>query len=157
MSLILTLYSCPVNLQILQNWEMDRLLLRSSHWRPLNLLLLCLWLLPLLRVCQGNSPLIEDLKSECQRVRSNVTVRYPGCEPSTIVVNICHGACLSSLQAIADPPYLQLHCNSCRASSFSTKKRRVDFVCNGKVESHRVFFPHAHDCGCISNSLPLSG
>ena len=135
---------------------MNRLLLRS-HWRPLNFVLLCLCLLPLLRMCQGNSPLIAELTSECERVRTNVTVTYPGCEPATTMVHICHGACLSSLEAISEPPYLRSICNSCGASSFTTRKRRLNFICDGVIVQHRVFFPQVLECGCISNSLPLSG
>lgn len=124
-----------------------------SYQRLLNVLLLCGLVLALSRMCQADP---TNLKSECLLARAKVNVTYPGCEPTVTTVPICNGACLSSVTAIAEPPFLKSHCNSCRASTYKTKPRRLNFVCNGVVKEHRVYFSEATACGCIDCSSGLN-
>lgn len=103
---------------------------------------------------EGEKP-VQNLTSVCTRQRAFVPVHYPGCNSTTVAVPICHGACISWIVSISHPPYFTHTCNSCVASSFATKRRRVVFDCDGVQTQHRVYFPHALECGCISNQLPL--
>ena len=91
-----------------------------------------------------------EISSECGVVKTNVTVGYPGCNSTQVIFRACHGACISAMIAIANPPYLRKHPSVCGPSQYRTKPRRIRFNCNGNEELHRVYMPRVSECICLN-------
>ena len=78
-----------------------------------------------------------------------------GCEPTYTRMKVCSGICPSHTLMQLEPPFTNVSCSCCAASSWNIKPRRLNFTCNGVTEEHRIFLPIAVKCGCINCYQPL--
>ena len=111
------------------------------------LLLTLLISLPRQSVSQ-NSPVV----AVCGRERAPVVVELDGCEPHTLHLQVCNGACISNDITQADPPYRNRHCTTCQPTRFRTKMRRFKTMCNGVLTDKKIFYSFVEECGCVNKS-----
>lgn len=150
---LLTNHSYTYLIIIADNKQTMEITLFTCWRRILQLLLLCTLLLVIVPssryYCEG----VVDLVSQCHRKRTAVTVKYgDDCEPATTNVYVCHGACVTSMTMIPDPPYQNTTCNLCRATQFRTKVKKVLFNCGGQSIEKRVYYSHVEECGCVGTA-----
>lgn len=95
-----------------------------------------------------------SMQTDCSNVPHKIRMPVPGprdgCEATSTIVKVCSGLCPSQTVMQVEPPFTNVSCSCCGASHWRVKPRRLNFTCNGVIETHRIYLPIAEQCGCIN-------
>lgn len=101
----------------------------------------------------------HSMVAVCSLERMELKFEMDGCQPATVHVKYCTGAC-RGFTVVSDMypkrPYFYQECTCCTASRYKVGKRKLTFLCHDQGTNtdrnvtQMTYLPKITECGCTT-------